>query len=412
MKKIILSILFLVFTSVVYSEDNFQIIVKDSKGTSREDAFVIATRMADDFLLFGDGFSEKCKKGGKFSKEISVDKTSGKETYYEVYAVIPDYGVSKRHKVKISTTSTTPITLTVQKSGSIFGKLTLPNDKPAKESYIVICEEDGTKVDEVDPDTNDNYQYKEIPPGKYKFYIIHDPEETSNSIYPTKVIPVAIKEGEPKKQDVNFTAEATSLSGKFSGFGELTIITLFKEGEYINPMSRPYLKQCTNKIEGTYNFQNIEPGNYELCVIAVDEPNENDLQNKYMNPSMVLLYHKKVNILSGENKRDIVIPNQKRTEVEGYVVDTDNKRSVPEAVVELLSPEGTVIARNKADLNGHYLIKKIPFGKYQVKITRQVRQLFYYNTPVLRDYEKSKTFNKDFVIINNSEKQNLNFTLP
>lgn len=408
MKKTILSVMFLSFVSAVYAADNFQIVVKDTKGASREDAYITAPRMADDFLLAGDGFSERCKADGKFSKQISVDKTSSRETYYEVYAVIPGYGVSKRHKVKIGTTSSTPITLTVEKSGNISGKLTLPDGKPAKESYIVLCEEDGTKVDEIDPDSNGIYNYKELPPGKYKLYVVHEPE-TTNPVYPTKVILIEIKEGEAKKQNVSFNTGTATLTGKFSGLGKQSIVALFRKGEYQNPMSRPYIKQYTDKSEDTYSFQNIEPGNYEFCVIAIDESPE-----EQMNPSLVLLYHKQININSGENKRDITVPNQPRTEVEGYVTYKNSSAIVPEAIVELISSDGEVIGETTADLRGHYFIKKIPFGKHQVKITRQVRQMFAGNppVPVLANYEKSKSFDKDFVILNKSEKRELNLTLP
>lgn len=419
-KKLILSVLFLVSASVVYSEDNFRIIVKDSKGAYREDAYVTAPRMADDFLLAGDGFSEKCKTGGTFSKQIAVNKTPGKDTHYEVYAAIPGYGVSKRQRVKVGTTSIASTTLTVQKSGSISGKLTLPDGKPTKEAYIVLCEEDGTKIDEIEPDSIGNYQYKELPPGRYKLYLIHEPETTNlpagqaGPVYPARVIQAEIKEGEAKRQDISFKTGTATLTGRYAGFGEHlpagqagTMLALFKEGEYQNPMSRPYLKQYTDKKEGTYDFKNIEPGNYELCAIAIDEPPKEE-----MNPGLVLLYHKKENISSGENKRDIAVPNQPRSEMEGDVMYKNNSAVVPEAIIELVNSGGEVICETTADLQGHYLIKRVPIGKYQIKITRQIRQMFAGNTPVLADYEKSRTYNRDFVTVNKTGKQNLNLTLP
>lgn len=343
------------------------------------------TRYYNGFTSAGGGFSENCGPNGVYSAVVATGT-------YEVYAALPEVGISRRRIINVNERLSAISEMKVEIPAVIKGRLSnIPEGDGVRKS-VLIYQPSGFLAHEKEIKENNDYEIPALP-GRYEVRHLIEGPLTSRAwgcLYPALDTVVSLREGEV--HEVSFEPKDTeyTLGGGIRGLSDLNVIMLYEKGKSANPATDRYYSRVFvgGRQDAEYLFPNLKPGRYELAVFDYIEP-----EDKEQNPTLIVRYRND-GITVGRKDTildiDLQIPSKEDSSViEGAVAD-EGDFGVRGAVIEIYDKRGRLIATTASDFGGRYILNGLPPGvDYSVKVKKSHDRLFDGGVSVIFSDEES-----------------------
>ena len=235
--------------------------------------------------------------------------------------------------------NTSVVTINVQQTATINGTITDQSTGLVLPNTTVSLLQGMSTIATTQSNASGFYTFTNVVPGNYTV-------EAVRTNYVTGTANVTAVGGTSTTSNIALVPQPSTVSGNVSNGGPINNATV----QLLNN-SGTVVDTTTTNVAGNYSFPNVNPGIYNVSVMAAG----------YQSQSLSVMTEP--NQVSVVNFTLVANPGS----ISGTVRDSTNNTAIPLANVELLDSNGVPIASTTANGSGQYSFNNLAPGNYQVR---------------------------------------------